>query len=41
MGKTYRVKSLGFKFTGDDEHCQFLKENVCNIHEGMKHIFEN
>ncbi|MFX1448797.1 MAG: YkgJ family cysteine cluster protein, partial [Promethearchaeota archaeon] len=33
-GKTYRYKSLGFKFTGDDEHCQFLKENVCTIHEG-------
>jgi Fe-S-cluster containining protein len=32
-GKTYRYKSLGFKFTGDDEHCQFLKDNSCSVHE--------
>ena len=23
-GKTYRYNSLGFKFTGEDEHCHFL-----------------
>ena len=22
-GKTYRFKSLGFRFTGEDEHCHF------------------
>ncbi|MFX0075215.1 MAG: YkgJ family cysteine cluster protein [Candidatus Hermodarchaeota archaeon] len=32
-GKTYRYKSLGFKFTGDDEHCQFLEGNRCSVHE--------
>ena len=32
-GKTYKFKSLGFKFTGDDEHCQFLKDNSCSVHE--------
>ena len=32
-GKTYTFKSLGFKFTGDDEHCHFLKDNTCSIHE--------
>ena len=32
-GKTYRYKTLGFKFTGDDEHCQFLKDNSCSVHE--------
>ncbi len=32
-GKTYRYKSLGFKFTGDDEHCDFLKENECTIYK--------
>ena len=31
-GKTYRFKSLGFKFTDDDEHCQFLRENHCSVH---------
>jgi len=31
--KTYRYKTLGFKFTGDDEHCDFLKDNECTIHE--------
>ncbi|GAI60412.1 unnamed protein product [marine sediment metagenome] len=31
--KTYRYKTLGFKFTGDDEHCHFLKDNECTIHE--------
>jgi Fe-S-cluster containining protein len=32
-GKTYRYKSLGFKFTGEDEHCHFLKNNICTVHE--------
>jgi len=32
-GKTYRFKSLGFKFAGEDEHCQFLKDSRCTIHE--------
>ena len=32
-GKTYRFKSLGFKFTGNDEHCRFLEENSCIVHE--------
>ena len=32
-GKTYRFKSLGFRFTGEDEHCQFLKDSKCTIHE--------
>jgi len=32
-GKTYRFKSLGFRFTGEDEHCHFLKNNKCSVHE--------
>ena len=32
-GKTYRFKSLGLKFTGDDEKCHFLVDNKCTIHE--------
>ena len=32
-GKTYKFKSLGFKFIDDDEHCQFLKDNSCTTHE--------
>ena len=32
-GKTYRFKSIGFKFTDDDEHCQFLIDNKCTVHE--------
>jgi len=31
-GKTYRFKSLGFKFTGEDEHCHFLFNNKCSVH---------
>ena len=31
--KTYRYKTLGFKFTDDDEHCHFLKDNECTIHD--------
>lgn len=32
-GKTYKFKTLGFKFTGKDEHCHFLKNNKCTVHE--------
>lgn len=32
-GKTYKFKTLGFKFTGDDEHCHFLVDNSCSVHE--------
>jgi Fe-S-cluster containining protein len=33
--KTYRFKTLGFAFTGDDEHCHFLDENNhCTVHKG-------
>jgi len=33
-GKTYRFKTLGFAFTGDDEHCHFLDEkNSCTVHK--------
>jgi Fe-S-cluster containining protein len=32
-GKTYRFKTLGFRFTGNDEHCHFLKENKCSVHK--------
>ena len=27
-GKTYRFKNIGFKFTGEDEHCHFYKKIV-------------
>jgi Fe-S-cluster containining protein len=34
MGKKYKFKTLGFKFTGDDEHCEFLGEdNKCTVHK--------
>jgi Fe-S-cluster containining protein len=33
-GKTYKFKTLGFAFTGTDEHCHFLdEENRCTVHE--------
>ena len=32
-GKTYKFKTLGFKFTGDDERCHYLKDNKCSVHE--------
>ncbi|MFX1355338.1 MAG: YkgJ family cysteine cluster protein [Promethearchaeota archaeon] len=32
-GKTYKFKTLAFKFTGKDEHCHFLIDNVCSVHE--------
>ena len=31
-GKTYEFKTLGFKFTGDDEKCSFLVSNECTVH---------
>ncbi len=30
--KNYRFKTLAFRFTGEDEHCHFLKENKCSVH---------
>lgn len=32
-GKRYKFDTLGFKFTGDDEHCHFLVDNTCTVHE--------
>lgn len=33
-GKNYKVPTLGFKFIGDDEHCEFLGEdNRCTIYD--------
>ena len=32
-GKTYRFKTLGFRFTGEDQHCHFLIDNICSVHE--------
>ena len=32
-GKTYTFKTLGFKFTGVDEHCHFLRGNTCSVHK--------
>jgi len=32
-GKTFRFHTLAFAFTGDDEHCLFLVDNKCSIHE--------
>ncbi len=33
-GKTYKFKTLGFVFTGDDEQCHFLDEkNSCTVHK--------
>ena len=32
-GKTYRFKSLGFRFTGEDECCHFIQDNKCTVHE--------
>ena len=31
--KKYRIKTLAFKFTGQDEHCHFLNDNKCSVHE--------
>ena len=32
-GRTYKFKTLGFKFTEKDEHCHFLDNNLCTVHE--------
>ena len=32
-GKTYKLKTLAFRFFEDDERCHFLKGNSCSIHE--------
>ena len=32
-GKTYRFNTLAFSFTGEDEHCHFLIDNRCTVHE--------
>lgn len=32
-GSTYKFKTLGFKFAANDEHCQFLENNLCTVHE--------
>lgn len=31
--KKYELDELGFRFTGDDEHCHFLIDNKCSVHE--------
>ena len=31
--KNYKFKTLGFKFTGGDDHCHFLKDNICSVHK--------
>lgn len=34
IGRDYTFKTLGLKFTGNDEHCEFLdKNNKCTIHD--------
>ena len=32
-GKKYKYDSIGFKFTGGDDHCAFLSDNKCTVHE--------
>lgn len=33
-GKTYKYKTLGFAFTGKDEHCHFIDDkNHCTVHK--------
>jgi Fe-S-cluster containining protein len=32
-GKTYRFDTLAFAFEGEDEHCHFLVNNQCSVHE--------
>lgn len=32
-GKTFRFNTLAFSFTGEDEHCHFLVDNRCTVHE--------
>ena len=31
--RIYKFKTLGFKFTENDEHCHFLENNLCTVHE--------
>ena len=34
FGRLYKFDTIGFKFTGNDEHCEFLdNNNRCTIHE--------
>jgi Fe-S-cluster containining protein len=33
LGKKYKYDSIGFKFTGGDDHCAFLSDNKCTTHE--------
>lgn len=33
-GKNYRIEVLGFKFTGTDQHCEFMgKDNKCSVYK--------
>jgi Fe-S-cluster containining protein len=32
-GKTFRFNTLAFSFTGKDEHCHFLIDNRCTVHQ--------
>lgn len=32
-GKTYHYKTIGYKFTGEDENCHFLVNNKCSVHK--------
>lgn len=32
-GKNYKFLTLGFKFAGNDDHCHFLKDKLCSVHE--------
>ncbi|HDZ18627.1 MAG TPA: YkgJ family cysteine cluster protein [archaeon] len=32
-GKNYKFLTLGFKFSGNDEHCHFLQGKLCGVHE--------
>ena len=32
-GKTFKFNTLAFAFTGNDEHCHFLVNNQCTVHE--------
>ncbi len=31
--RKYWFKTLAYKFTGKNEHCHFLKDNKCSVHE--------
>jgi len=32
-GKTYKYKTLAFRFSGKDGHCYFLEDNKCTVHK--------